>query len=175
MTEDEELDAKRWAHWRAVSLPLEDVPSPAGSQGTQYFWRLRVLWDTRGPTAKQAALLRQFVPEFSGRSIAEVSEWLAGASSREWRMLDTEAARRLRQEAEARGFRAEAVQEGLDDPAIASVRSLMQAHRDSHPEAARYGISFHPSFHEAGYILVTLGPGASQAAARSGHTPLPPA
>ncbi|OJT18091.1 hypothetical protein BO221_42120 [Archangium sp. Cb G35] len=168
-TEDDELKAKRWAWWLTVSSRLEEASS------WEFLWRLRVLWGTQGPTAKQAALLRQFIPEFKGRSITEVGEWLAGTAWKEWRMLFAVDARRLQQEAEARGFRVEAVQDGLDDPAVAHVRSLLQAHSEAHPEAARYWISFLPSFHEGGCILVTLGPGESlvSVASRAHHETVP--
>ncbi|MFE8600208.1 hypothetical protein [Archangium violaceum] len=168
-TEDDELTAKRWAWWRTVSARLEDASS------WEVLWRLRVFWGTQGPTQKEAALLRQFIPEFKGWSIAEVGEGLAGTAWKEWRTLFAEDARRLQREAEARGFRVETVQDGLDDPAIAHVRSLLRAHRDAHPEAARYWLSFHPTFHEGGCILVTLGPGESlvSVASRAHHETVP--
>ncbi|WPB73673.1 hypothetical protein KYC5002_32085 [Archangium violaceum] len=167
-TEDDELKAKRWAWWLTVSERLEEASSRS-------VWRLRVLWGAKGPTQKEAALLRQFISEFKGMSITEVGEWLAGTAWWEWRLLRNEEARRLQQEAEARGFRVETVEDGLDDPAIAHVRSLLRAHRDAHSEAARYWISFHPSFHEGGCILVTLGPGESlvSVASRAHHETVP--
>lgn len=87
-------------------LPLEPQP----------FWRLCMKWRGSSATLKDAALLRQFIPDFKDLPISQVHQRLGGCSELKLRWLPKRVMRELRDAAEARGFQVEAEPEEEELP-----------------------------------------------------------
>ncbi|HZI14766.1 MAG TPA: hypothetical protein VE153_30640 [Myxococcus sp.] len=109
-------------------------------------WCVTIRWRGPRPTPKEVGLLWQFTA-LRSRPLPEALESLQNAS--EWKedRLFTESAQRLREQAEARGFRVE-VTPHLPVPKLTPPGSGV----------THYCVQFRPSFDEPGYVLVTLGP-----------------
>ncbi|QSQ23922.1 hypothetical protein JY651_02755 [Pyxidicoccus parkwayensis] len=113
---------------------------------------------------KDAALLKQFVPEFTHLSISDVHARLGSAW--EWTVdaLSESAMRQLRADAEARGFSVEAMSVGAARPRLKLPR----------PGSGTVGycVRFAPAFLEQGHILATFGPaGGAVSIARETEVP----
>lgn len=126
---------------------------PAGPPYPAPHWCVTLRWRGPRPVLKDAALLRQLVPGFKDRSIPEVLQGLQGATEWKEHGLHTDSMRQLRTEAERRGFQ------------VAVEAEIVPYWPAPHlpPEFPGPGKTFYcaqltPSFHEPGYILVTLDP-----------------
>ncbi|WP_164010090.1 hypothetical protein [Pyxidicoccus trucidator] len=115
-------------------------------RGVESDWRLSIRWRGESPTLKEAALLRQVLPQLAKDSIQEVRD--AYRNTTEWtgRNLSKDTMLQLRAAAEARGFQVESEPEGKNVP-----RLELPAWPGTF-----YGVHFSPSFDEKGLIAATF-------------------
>ncbi|QSQ23924.1 hypothetical protein JY651_02765 [Pyxidicoccus parkwayensis] len=127
----------------------------------QPLWRIRIHWSGKGPTLKEAALLRQFLPKHAHYSIQEVRGLYAGATEWSERMLSKDDMLQLRAAAEARGFQVETEEEG---------ENIVWPKLPMRPITS-YGAEFNLSFHPKGAIFATFGELGSQVIIASDRSP----
>jgi hypothetical protein len=126
---------------------------PAGPPYPGPSWCVTLRWRGPRPALKDAALLRQLVPVFKDRSIPEVLQSFQGVTEWKEHGLHTDAMRQPRAEARRRGF-----QVAVDAEMVPYWPAPHLPPEFPDPRMTLYCVQLGPSFHESGYLLVTLDP-----------------